>query len=62
MNGFEIQSDVDALQERQQELLKNLDARPTKTPRKYEELSPLDFLQNLFFCLLLSCVLIFVSP
>lgn len=34
MNGFEIQSDVDALQERQHELLKNLESRPAKTPRK----------------------------
>ena len=34
MNGFEIQSDIDALQERQQELMRNIDSRPTKTPRK----------------------------
>ncbi|KAK3913580.1 Kinesin-like protein KIF23 [Frankliniella fusca] len=34
MNGFEIQSDVDALQERQQELMRNLESRPPKTPRK----------------------------
>ncbi|XP_026276459.1 kinesin-like protein KIF23 [Frankliniella occidentalis] len=34
MNGFEIQSDVDALKERQQELIRNLESRPTRTPRK----------------------------
>lgn len=34
MNGFEIQSDIDALQERQHELMRNLESRPPKTPRK----------------------------
>lgn len=45
MNGFEIQSDVDALQERQQDILRNLESRPLRTPRKNSDPDPEVILQ-----------------